>query len=352
MNFVKRASAAALAVLLATAAGCDKHELPKRMSEPRPHVYLYGDEVKFGFGGDAARFREDGWAKVEEKFTWTRGLGATLQFRVFPSDQPLTLKMKMNGMFKAPGLPHQPVEVSINGRKIATWKVSRLKWHTAVIPREMVDLGPGADGHTVYLRIDLYTQRATAPSELGLGRDSRRLGVCVWEMAIVQGVEPAAAEPEPQEPETSAGSAYAYGTSITFGIDANGGRYKLSGWHDADDTFTWSGKEPAVLGLLVPPAKGPLTLNLRMGGLVKPPRLPFQPVSVRVNGQTVGEWNVGEELQWYSATVPAELANQNAGALKIEFVAPKAASPNVLGINADLRSLGVQLHELNLAEAP
>ena len=330
--------------------GCDKHQLPERMSEPRPHVYVYGDRIGFGYGGDAARFRRDGWAKTEEQFTWTRGLGATMHLRVFSSDQPVTLKMRMNGIFKSPDLPYQPVDVSVNGRKIASWKVSRLKWHTAVIPRDMVDLGPNHSGHTAFLVVDLYTPRSKAPSDLDLGRDSRRLGVCVWEMFIVQGEEPPEPEPEPQEPETPEGSAYSYGTLLSFGLDAAGGRYKLGGWHDADTSFTWTGKAPAVLGLKVPPATKPLTLNLRLAALTKGPRLPVQPVQVRVNGQTVGQWDVGEELQWYSASIPPELANSAGGVIKIEFVSPKAVSPNVLGVNADLRSLGVQLHELNLTE--
>jgi hypothetical protein len=341
---------AACAALLLLA-GCDEHQLPERISEPRPHVYVYGDRVGFGYGGDANRFRRDGWAKTEEKFTWTKGLGATMHFRVFSSDEPVTLKMKMNGVYKSPELPFQPVDVSVNGRKIATWKVSRLKWYSAVIPREMVDLGPNPEAHTAFLVIDLYTPRSRAPSDLNTGRDSRRLGVCVWELFIVKGAEPPEPDQEPQHPETPDGSAYTYGTTITFGMDQPGDKYKLSGWHDADSTFTWTGKAPAVLGLRVPPARGPLTLNLRLAALVKGPRLPVQPVQVRVNGQVVGEWQVGEELQWFSAPVPAELANQNGGVMKIEFTSPKAVSPNVLGINADLRSLGIQLHELNLTES-
>jgi hypothetical protein len=313
-------------------------------------VYVYGDRIGFGYGGDAKRFRRDGWAKTEENFTWTRGLGATLHIRVFPSDQPVTLKMKMSGIFKSPELPFQPVDVSINGKKIASWKVTKLKWYTAVIPREMVDLGPKADGHTAFLVIDLLTPKATPPADLNLGRDARRLGVCVWEMFIVPGAEPPEVEPEPQTPETPEGSAYTYGTPVTFGMNANGDRYKLSGWHDAEDTYTWSGKAPAVLGLRVPPAKGPLSLNVRLTALVKGPRLPVQPVEVRANGQTVGKWTVGEELQWFNATIPAELANANGGVLKLELLAPKAVSPNVLGTNADLRSLGVQMHELNVSE--
>ena len=341
----------ALATLLPFIGSCDKHDLPEHMSEPRPHVYVYGDRVEFGHGGDANRFRRDGWAKTEQDFTWTKGLGATMHFRVFSSDQPVTLKMKMNSVFKAPELPHQPVEVSVNGKKIATWKVSRLKWHSAVIPREMVDLGPTPGGHTAWLVVDLYTPSSRSPSDLNLGRDSRRLGVCVWEMYMVQGAEPP--EPEAVEylPETPEGSAYTYGTTVTFGTDHPGGKYKLSGWHDADSTWTWTGKAPAVLGLRVPPAKTPLTLNLRLAALAKGPRLPIQPLQVRVNGQLVADWNVGEELQSFSATIPPELANQNGGAMKIEFLAPKAMSPNVLAINADLRSLGIQLHELNLSEA-
>lgn len=341
----------AVAVLLAAITGCDKHQLPERMSEPRPHVYVYGDRVGFGWGGDANRFKRDGWAKTEERFTWTKGLGATLQFRVFSSDQPLTLKMKMDGIFKSPELPYQPVDVSVNGKKIASWKVSRHKWYSATIPREMVDVGPNAGSHTAFLVIDLYTPQSRSPSDLNVGRDSRRLGVCVWEMFIVQGAEPPEPEPVIYEPETPQGSAYTYGTSVTFGIDEPGGRYKLSGWHDPDSTFTWTGKVPATLGLRVPPATKPLTLKLRLAALVKGPRLPVQPVEVRVNGQTVGRFEVGENLEWFTATIPPELANQNGGAMKIEFVTPKAASPNVLGVNADLRPLGVQLHELNLSDA-
>jgi hypothetical protein len=342
---------AALALLLPLLGSCEPHELPERMSEPRPHLYVYGDRVGFGYGGDAGRFRRDGWAKTERDFTWTKGLGATMHFRVFSSDQPVTLKMKMNGVFKAPDLPHQPVEVSVNGKKIATWKVSRLKWHSAVIPREMVDLGKNPGSHTAWLVVDLYTPKSRAPSDLNLGRDARRLGVCVWELYMVQGAEPPEPEVVEYVPETPEGSAYTYGTSVTFGLDQPGGKYKLGGWHDADSTWTWSGKAPATLGLRVPPAKGPLTLKLLLGALVKGPRLPVQPVQVRVNGQLVGDWNAGEQLQWFTATIPPELANQNGGVMKIEFLAPKAVSPNVLGISADLRSLGIQLHEMNLSEA-
>ena len=351
MRILKPRAFAILATALALLGGCDEHQLPERMSEPRPHLYVYGDRIGFGFGGDAKRFRKDGWAKTEDKFTWTKGLGASMQFLVFPSDKPLTLKMKMNGIFKSPELPAQPVEVSVNGQKIASWKVSRLKWYTAVIPREMVEMGLQNEGHTVQLTVDLYTPKSIAPTDLDLGRDSRRIGLCVWEMFIVAGAEPAEAEPEPQAPETPEGSAYTYGTPVHFGLHSTGDRYKLSGWHDGEDTYTWTGKVPAVVGLRVPPAKGPLSLNLRLAALVKGPRLPVQPVEVRVNGQAVGQWTVGEELQWFNAAIPAETANANGGVLKIELVAPKAVSPNVLGINADLRSLGVQLHELNLSEA-
>ena len=339
-----------LAALLMPLFGCGKHELPERMSEPRPHVYVYGDRVGFGWGGDANRFKRDGWAKTEENFTWTRGLGASLHFRVFSSNQPLTLKMKMDGIFKSPELPFQPVDVSVNGKKIASWKVSRHRWYSATIPREMVDLGANAESHTAFLVIDLYTPKSLAPSDLNVGRDARRLGVCVWEMFIVQGEEPPEPEPVVFEPETPEGSAYTYGTVIPFGIDQPGGRYKLRGWHDADSTFTWTGKVPATLGLRVPPATRPLALEMRLAALVKGPRLPVQPVEVRVNGQTVGRFDVGENLESFTATIAPELANRNGGAMKIEFVTPKAASPNVLGVNADLRPLGVQLHELSLSE--
>ena len=339
------------AVLMVLLAGCGEDPLPDHNSEPRPHIYVYGDRVDFGNGGDAVRFRREGWAKPDKDFTWTKGLGATLHFRVFAADRPLTLKVKAHGIHKPGELPEQPVDVSVNGRKIAHWKVSSLKYHTAIIPQELVDPGPdhpNRAGHTTLLVVDFYTPKATPLSDLKLAHDPRRLGICFWELFIHHGIEPAEAEAR-SKPETADGSSYSFGTVVTFGTGGNAPAYKLTGWHAQEAPFTWTGKGPAVLGFQLEPTTRPLEVKVIGAALTQPYKLPRQPVELYANGRKVADWQAGQALETLTAKIPPELLSET-GLLKLEIVCPKAVTPNSLGLGPDLRPLGLQVHELSIAE--
>jgi hypothetical protein len=73
-------------------------------------------------------------------------------------------------------------------------------------------------------------------------------------------------------------------------------------------------------------------------------------VELHANGRKVADWQVGPDLETFNAQIPAEVLNQN-GLLKLEIVSPKAVTPNALGLSLDLRTLGVQVHELTITEA-
>ena len=350
-----RACAPLAAVVTLLLAGCGEDPPPDHHSEPRPNIYVYGETIKFGFGGDAHRFKGDGWAQVEQPYTWMKGLGAWMQLRVQATDQPLTLRMKLKGMTSAPELPFQPVHVSVNGRKIAVWKVSAApRDYTAVIPRELVMPPSGTQnwaGYTTHLILDFYTPKSASPSRLNLSRDPRRLGVCVWEATITEGFDPAADNSElATVPETPDGSPYTLGVRITFGSGGNSSRYKLEGWYNAEATFTWIGRRPAVLGFQIEPREQPLHLTVVLAALVKPPKLTTQPTELLVNGAKLATWQVGARRQEFTAAIPPELAAT--GTLRIELAAPNAISPNSLQLSHDLRPLGVQVHMLQIDEAP
>jgi hypothetical protein len=140
----------------------------------------YGTKVSFGQGGGSERFRESGWSKTEEKFTWTEGTIAVLKMKIPATKNSATLKMRLAGLVKEPALPFQPVEVEINGQKMADWQVGDVAEFVAAIPHDLTKKGGE-------LTITLKTPKATSPKALGLNADPRVLGVCCLDLEFSKG---------------------------------------------------------------------------------------------------------------------------------------------------------------------
>ena len=141
----------------------------------------YGTKVSFGLDGNSERFRESGWSKTEEKFTWSEGAAATLRLRISPSDGPVTLKMVATALAREPEMPFQPVEVEGNGKKIADWQIGGDPVAlTAAIPPELTKAGGE-------LTITFKTPKATSPKALGINADPRVLGICVLNLELSKG---------------------------------------------------------------------------------------------------------------------------------------------------------------------
>ena len=328
-------------LLFLSLGACGKHPLPEHTSEPRSHTYVFGDRVGFGFGGDSARFRRYGWAKTEMHSTRTRPRGAALHFNVVDTDQPLTLRMKLSRVSEAESPPVQPVEVAVNGQKITQWEVSRHGYYSTVIPADLVYVDPVV-GPAAFVLVDLHTPNTDTPADGA--RSSRRHGVRVWEMFMVEGAEPldTASSTVAETPE---GSAYEYGRAVTFGLGGTGSRYDLGGWDSSEGIFRSAMASPAALGFRVPPARGPLSLKVRAAVVTSGPRLQVQPVELRVNGQKLADWTVREPLQWFTAEVPPQLANA-AGNLRVELATPPGVTEAANRLPRELRPHGVQLHDL------
>jgi hypothetical protein len=140
----------------------------------------YGATVSFGQGGGSERFRESGWSKTEEKFTWTEGTVAALKMKIAATTASVTLKMRLSGLMKEPALPFQPVEVEVNGQKMADWQVGDVSEFVAAIPHDITKKGGE-------LTITLKTPKATSPKALGLNADPRVLGVCCLSLELSKG---------------------------------------------------------------------------------------------------------------------------------------------------------------------
>jgi len=156
----------ATAALLSVQASCNKVDLGNMSPQSRTIV--------FGENGGSEQFRTSGWSKTETEYTWTEGKTATLALPIPANLGAITLTMKLDALVSS-NMPSQTVEVIANGQTIANWQVADTADFTARIPSELTQ-----NGGT--LTLELRTPNATSPKALGLGDDSRILGIRVYSM--------------------------------------------------------------------------------------------------------------------------------------------------------------------------
>jgi hypothetical protein len=139
-------------------------------------AYTFGTIIGFSASGDSERFKVSGWSTAEQEFTWTQGKGAKLSFTLPQGESALVLRMKLVGLIHPPEVTYQPVEVYVNGEKVADWQVAAPANFTATIPQKI------AAGKR--LEIELRTPRSTTPKALKMNDDERVLGVGCYEIEI------------------------------------------------------------------------------------------------------------------------------------------------------------------------
>jgi hypothetical protein len=139
-------------------------------------------------------------------------------------------------------------------------------------------------------------------------------------------------------------SKYELGRAINFGKGRESERFRVAGWSHTEDQMTWTEGSSAVLNFSGLPPSEPLTIKMTMNGLTKGAELPAQPTEVYANGKKIADWQVAEKNE-YLTFIPADVVSDT-GSLRIEFRLPKATSPQSLGLNADLRVLGICVFNL------
>ena len=141
---------------------------------------VVGRQIHFGQGGGSEPYRTSGWSHTEQKFTWSEGNSAKLSLPIGKESGPLNLNVALGAFTHLPELPSQPVDVFVNGQKLAEWQVTaNPAGYYVTIPADKIT-------GVRTLEIEFRTPKAISPKSVGLSEDSRVLGVCVASLELAK----------------------------------------------------------------------------------------------------------------------------------------------------------------------
>ena len=144
--------------------------------------YKIGQKITFGTLGTSHAFQAKGWrggAIGGNGITWTTAEAAELNLKIEPNHGPLLLQMHLKP-FIAPGkLDAQNVSLFVNNKFIKKWALSELRFQK--IEAELGEL------KTEIVNIKFSIPNATAPSDIGVSGDRRKLGIAVAELILCSG---------------------------------------------------------------------------------------------------------------------------------------------------------------------
>jgi len=140
-------------------------------------IYEWGHELSFAVDGDAVRHKLRGWAVAEDEFTWTEGREAVLRFDLPASPSRERMLRIRAGAFCSANLPAQRIIVSLADQKLGELQVSKTREYTLQIPAKLLI---SAARH----QLNFSLPDAASPASLGLGDDTRLLGLQLFNLKI------------------------------------------------------------------------------------------------------------------------------------------------------------------------
>jgi hypothetical protein len=138
-----------------------------------------GEKLSFQVTSGIDKYLLDGWSGQEPNHRWTDGGCARLQFHLSElAVHGIILRVECLGFLAGGKLDHQSVDVLVNDSKVTTWTVRQIEWYEATIPRELMNNGD--------INISFLVSNPTAPCDVNLSKDKRRLGLRVRSVEIVE----------------------------------------------------------------------------------------------------------------------------------------------------------------------
>jgi hypothetical protein len=139
---------------------------------------------------------------------------------------------------------------------------------------------------------------------------------------------------------------YALNKRIIFSKEGNFSRYILSGWSNAEETHVWTNGKAASLAFKMPDPLHDPVIEADVFPFIVPPVLLKQRVLLEVNGEKIGEQEIGspETLRF---TVPRSLWLKKENAV-VEFILPDATTARSVGFSDDTRMIALGFTSLTI----
>jgi hypothetical protein len=146
--------------------------------------YTLGEKIVFSAGGNSGKFTNSGWSTPEDFGTWTDGNVATILMKLKePSFNPLKLTIEAGAFLSNNKKDQLTVDVFINNIKIDTLNYvikdgGNIKIQEMKIPKDSLEKTNGI------IEIKLIMNPIISPYALGLGLDTRKLGLSVKSLIL------------------------------------------------------------------------------------------------------------------------------------------------------------------------
>ena len=298
---------------------------------PDKYTYDVSSEIRFSKETNGEYFLREGWSEPESGGTWSIGKHARITLMLSnPVDSDLYLIARVKG-FVALKKGHNCVcNIYVNNQKLNSWQFNEDKSSekTATISANLLRGTPVVD-------ISFEILDPKSPSELGQGEDERKLGIHLESIRL--------------EPVSKLGlqARYMLGSEIRFGQQGNAMAYLGDGWGEGEENGTWTVKKRAYISLKVPlGSKGPLSLRAKAKGYVVPKINHTCKCHVFVNNQKVAVWHFKNDKIGEQTARIDDACLKRDSTLNIFFEFPDLKSPEELGMDHDIRKLGMYVQSI------
>lgn len=268
-----------------------------------------------------------GWGEEEpDPGVWSVSSMARMAFRLPRPRNQTFLAVELLPFIPCPGIASQLVEVQLNGRRLGELLMQEPKQQVAVFAVEQSLLAASP-----FAVLSFVMPRARSPQSLGLGSDSRSLGIRLF------GVRWVDVWYECQ-----------FGARAVTTASKGAGHHFLYGWSEPEPEFTWSERPTAMLVLRPPERVGDMVFQAKVKPFVPRLDLPAQRVKLSVNDRTVGEFAFRHpDPRVIEARIPGNSVGRDR-LLLVRFDVESPKRPVDFGIGHDTRELGLALSEFRI----